>query len=90
MLEIQKTLPASWYTSQKIVDIERSAVFLRSWYFIGTVTKFRDREVVHYEISQVKFTARSRPDSNVKGGVQVKTYDDVTVSRAPAIALERH
>lgn len=80
MSNIQRTLPASWYTSPKINALERRAVFLRSWYFVGTVTKFRDGRDVDYEISQVRFIAKTTTDPLMNGGLRVRTFESGTVS----------
>jgi hypothetical protein len=71
MAVIQKTLPASCYTNQDYHELEQRAVFLRSWFFIGTVNKFNAIGDVHYEIAQVQFVARPQ---NAGHSVQVKTY----------------
>lgn len=73
MVAIPTTLPASWYCSEELHELERRAVFLRSWYFIGTVTKFQADRDYHFEIAQVDFTARK-----VEQGIKV--FEDTTVS----------
>ncbi|RDK37430.1 hypothetical protein M752DRAFT_287098 [Aspergillus phoenicis ATCC 13157] len=42
MTELMRTLPASWYCSQPLYQLERRAVFLKSWYLVGPVTRFCD------------------------------------------------
>ncbi|PWY80922.1 hypothetical protein BO94DRAFT_470303 [Aspergillus sclerotioniger CBS 115572] len=36
------TLPASWYCSLPLYQLERRAIFLKSWYLMGPVTRFCD------------------------------------------------
>jgi len=48
-----RTLPASWYTSSPLYQLERRAVFLKSWYLLGPVIKFQPGEPVEYEFAQV-------------------------------------
>ncbi|KAL4778639.1 hypothetical protein BJX76DRAFT_128160 [Aspergillus varians] len=53
MSELVRTLPASWYCSQPLYQLERRAVFMKSWYLLGPLTRFqRVGEVVDYEIAQ--------------------------------------
>jgi phenylpropionate dioxygenase-like ring-hydroxylating dioxygenase large terminal subunit len=35
-----KTLPASWFTSQALYNLELRSVFYKAWYLIGPVTRF--------------------------------------------------
>lgn len=76
MAVIQKTLPASWYTNQKYHILERRAVFLRSWFFLGTVNKFKDGQGVSYDIAQVKMTARGE---DLAGETRVRVFSDEDV-----------
>ncbi|GFN12246.1 hypothetical protein AtubIFM56815_010885 [Aspergillus tubingensis] len=53
MSELMRTLPASWYCSPPLYQLERRAVFLKSWYLVGPVTRFCDIGAkVEYEIAQ--------------------------------------
>ncbi|KAK2751839.1 hypothetical protein FQN55_009282 [Onygenales sp. PD_40] len=53
MAELQRTLPASWYRSVPLYQLERRAVFLKAWYLLGPVTRFHEVDTkVHYEIAQ--------------------------------------
>ncbi|KFA79371.1 hypothetical protein S40288_03537 [Stachybotrys chartarum IBT 40288] len=59
MASYSTTLPASWYTSRGIYNLERRAVFLKSWVLLGAVTKFPDQGVDYkHELAQVNFTVR--------------------------------
>jgi len=71
MVAIPTTLPASWYCNKEVHALERRAVFLRSWYFLGTVTKFQSEEEVQFEIAQVAFTVRN-------DGESLKVFEDST------------
>ncbi|KAE8354757.1 hypothetical protein BDV28DRAFT_155925 [Aspergillus coremiiformis] len=53
MPELASTLPASWYCSLPLYQLERRAVFIKSWYLLGPVTKFQNvGEKFEYEIAQ--------------------------------------
>ncbi|KAK4955772.1 hypothetical protein LTR10_006711 [Elasticomyces elasticus] len=52
-----RTLPASWYTSKPLYQLERRAVFLKSWYLLGPTIKFSPGEPVSYEFAGVSLTA---------------------------------
>ncbi|KKK23596.1 hypothetical protein ARAM_007258 [Aspergillus rambellii] len=53
MAELARTLPASWYCSLPLYQLEKRAVFLKAWYLLGPVTRFRNvGEIVNYEIAQ--------------------------------------
>ncbi|KAF8858673.1 Bet v1-like protein [Acephala macrosclerotiorum] len=60
------TLPASWFCSAPLYEIERRAVFLKSWHFLGPVTRFQNRsEAVKYEIAQVTIIVENKaPESD--------------------------
>lgn len=47
------TLPASWFTSDSLYRLERRAVFLKSWFLLGPVTKFSSKTPVEYEFAGV-------------------------------------
>jgi hypothetical protein len=53
-----RTLPASWYKSLPLHQLERRAVFLKSWYLLGPVVKFQNQEPVDYEFAGVALTVR--------------------------------
>jgi hypothetical protein len=77
MLPSPTTLPASWYCSKELQELERRAVFQRSWYFLGTVTKFKDEHDEHFEIAQVSLTVNTTTVSENKK--QIRVVDDETV-----------
>ncbi|KAE8323963.1 hypothetical protein BDV39DRAFT_217453 [Aspergillus sergii] len=53
MPQLARTLPASWYCSLPLYQLERRAVFMKSWYLLGPVTKFQNvGEKIEYEIAQ--------------------------------------
>ena len=51
-----KTLPASWYTSKPLYQLERRAVFLKAWYLVGPAVKFAPGAPVDYEFSGIKIS----------------------------------
>lgn len=75
MVGLTRTLPASWYRSLPLLQLERRAVFLKSWYLLGPVTRFQlIGERVCYEIAQVKLIA-VRTSSDTRG-IQVWAEQD--------------
>jgi hypothetical protein len=52
-MEGTKTLPASWYCSKNLYELERRAVFLRSWFLLGPVVRFAKETKVDYEIAGI-------------------------------------
>ncbi|KAI5461764.1 fungal-specific transcription factor domain-containing protein [Mariannaea sp. PMI_226] len=59
MSALPTTLPASWFTSKAIYDLERRAVFLRTWILLGSVTRWPNvGEDYAYDMAQVKFNVR--------------------------------
>lgn len=57
-----KTLPASWYTSSSLYQLERRAVFLKAWYLVGSVVKFLDDAEHDFEFAGVRLTVRQKQD----------------------------
>ncbi|KAF2204224.1 Bet v1-like protein [Delitschia confertaspora ATCC 74209] len=75
MASLPRTLPASWYCSSPLYQLERRAVFMKAWYLLGPVTRFHVvGEKVDYEIAQVKLTVIR----NSEKARDVKVYDTST------------
>lgn len=71
MASLTKTLPASWYCSSPLYQLERRAIFMKAWYLLGPVTRFRNvGEEVDYEIAQIRLTVRR----NSEGVRDIKVY----------------
>ena len=52
-MDATKTLPASWYCSQNLYQLERRAVFFKAWYLVGAVPKFAVDRIIEYEFAGV-------------------------------------
>ncbi|KAH8594019.1 hypothetical protein B0O99DRAFT_460316, partial [Bisporella sp. PMI_857] len=64
MVALTRTLPASWFCSPALYQVERRAVFLKSWYFLGPVTRFKgSTEPIIYEIAQVILVVENQTGS---------------------------
>ncbi|KAH6675152.1 hypothetical protein B0J14DRAFT_562166 [Halenospora varia] len=51
---LARTLPASWFCSSPLYQLERRAVFLKAWHLLGPITRFQEgNQKVVYEIAQV-------------------------------------
>ncbi|KAK8075645.1 hypothetical protein PG997_010308 [Apiospora hydei] len=64
MAGLQKTLPASWYCSKPIYELERQSVFLQAWHLLGPVTRYADERKVQYELAGVSFVVERLDDEN--------------------------
>ncbi|KAK0365464.1 hypothetical protein LTR91_005953 [Friedmanniomyces endolithicus] len=56
-----RTLPASWYTSRPLYQLECRAVFLKSWYLLGPIIKFLPGTFVDYEFAGIYLTVTATP-----------------------------
>jgi len=74
------TLPASWFVSKPLYELERRAVFHKAWHLLGPITRFVKRfEKVTYEIGQIKFfVINTAPEDAGFGvdGLAVYQYND--------------
>ncbi|KAL4738545.1 hypothetical protein BDV11DRAFT_170868 [Aspergillus similis] len=83
MPELARTLPASWYCSQPLYQLERRAVFLKSWYLLGPLTRFQNvGEVVSYEIAQQPIQAVRRT-----GKGQMPVSEEIQITCADTACL---
>jgi hypothetical protein len=90
MAQLTKTLPASWYTSPDVYQLERRAVFLKSWYFLGPVTRFVDNEKVPYEVAQINLTViNSNPGQNLPSERDA-LYNSLSVIQADSTTMRHH
>jgi phenylpropionate dioxygenase-like ring-hydroxylating dioxygenase large terminal subunit len=69
-MEGTKTLPASWYCSKNLYELERRAVFLKSWYLLGPVVRFAEEKEVDFEIAGITINVQST-GTGVKENFQV-------------------
>ncbi|KAH7357640.1 hypothetical protein BKA66DRAFT_500907 [Pyrenochaeta sp. MPI-SDFR-AT-0127] len=82
MSSLPRTLPASWFCSPPLYQLERRAVFMKSWYLLGPLTRFYDiSEEISYEVAQIALIARRMStDSrdikvfNKETGFEVKSH----------------
>jgi hypothetical protein len=82
MDSLARTLPASWFCSPALYQVERRAVFLKvdpttsvlwqsntnqSWHLLGPVTRFQSRsKPVIYEIAQVTLVVENKSPESVE------------------------
>ncbi|CAG8948816.1 hypothetical protein HYFRA_00001939 [Hymenoscyphus fraxineus] len=85
MDSLARTLPASWFCSEPLYQLERRGVFQKSWHFLGPITRFQNRsEKVIYEIAQTTLVVenRSPPSDGITfEGVVVYAQDEVEISQ---------
>ena len=75
-MAVPTTLPASWYCHKPLHELERRAVFLQAWYFLGIITRFEAGIDLRYEIAQVTLLAKTTGSGNEK---EVKVVDQSSV-----------
>lgn len=63
-MDATKTLPASWYCSQNLYQLEQRAVFHKAWYFVGAVPRFSVEREVDYEFAGVAITVHHDGEEN--------------------------
>lgn len=63
-MDATKTLPASWYCSQNLYQLEQRAVFYKAWYFVGAVPRFLVDRDVDYEFAGVTITVHHDGEEN--------------------------
>ncbi|KAK8190261.1 hypothetical protein HDK77DRAFT_245989 [Phyllosticta capitalensis] len=63
--DLPRTLPASWYTTQELYELERRAVFFKSWYLMGPATRFLE-DSVEYEVAQIPLLVTKDDDGTLK------------------------
>lgn len=80
METLARTLPASWFRSPALYQLERRAVFLKSWHLLGPVTRFL-KEPVSYEIAQVKLWVKNE-GLGALNGIVVYPDDEVLPSNS--------
>ncbi|KAJ4533797.1 hypothetical protein HRR77_008282 [Exophiala dermatitidis] len=61
-----KTLPASWYCSQKLYHLEQLAVFYKAWYLVGAVPRFAVDQEVEYEFAGVAIVVSHKGNEKFK------------------------
>ncbi|KAK7914026.1 hypothetical protein PG985_011729 [Apiospora marii] len=81
MAGLQKTLPASWYCSKPIYELERQSVFLQAWYILGPVTRYADDKIVQYELAGVHFVVERLDDENKEGSFRATDLANVSPHR---------
>ncbi|KAJ5127694.1 hypothetical protein N7448_008473 [Penicillium atrosanguineum] len=80
MTELSRTLPASWYTNESLYQMERKAVFNKSWYLLGPVTKFQTvGEHYEYEHAQQPiYVVRTSGDALNPTAEELKVFHSKT------------
>ncbi|KIX04916.1 uncharacterized protein Z518_05787 [Rhinocladiella mackenziei CBS 650.93] len=63
-MDATKTLPASWYCSQNLYQLEQRAVFFKAWYLVGAVPRFAVDREVEYEFAGVTVVVRHDGNEN--------------------------
>ncbi|GAM39861.1 hypothetical protein TCE0_034f11747 [Talaromyces pinophilus] len=86
MAELTRTLPASWYCSSPLYQLERRAVFLKSWYLIGPVVRFLNvDEKVSFEIAQQQiYAVRVSATTEFPGNDDLKVFEASTGNQLPS------
>ncbi|KAK1823487.1 hypothetical protein LTR12_002116 [Friedmanniomyces endolithicus] len=83
-----RTLPASWYTSRPLCQLERRAVFLKSWYLLGPIIKSAPGTFVDYEFAGVHLTVNATSPTDTVGKHQSPTI--TVLDSTTGIPLRHH
>lgn len=79
-MDATKTLPASWYCSQNLYQLEQRAVFHKAWYFVGAVPRFAVDRDVEYEFAGVAINVHHDGDERFTvtrvADVCMRIYDE--------------
>ncbi|KAG9230831.1 hypothetical protein BJ875DRAFT_498807 [Amylocarpus encephaloides] len=87
MDSLARTLPASWFCSSPLYQLERKGVFQKSWHFLGPVTRFQNRsEKIIYEIAQTTLIVENR--SPPREGID--TEGIIVYPEDPALQIQSH
>ncbi|TKA73710.1 hypothetical protein B0A55_05484 [Friedmanniomyces simplex] len=78
-----RTLPASWYTSTPLHQLERRAVFFKSWYLLGPIIKFTPGSPVFYEFAGINLTVTATSSTTPNRQPKVEVVEDATGSPLP-------
>ncbi|KAK5100507.1 hypothetical protein LTS08_005258 [Lithohypha guttulata] len=63
-MEVLRTLPASWFTNQNVYDMEKRAVFEKSWFLLGPVVRFAEETSVDYEFAGIALHVQKAGEDN--------------------------
>lgn len=74
-----RTLPASWYVSEKLYDLERQIIFNKGWHLVGPIVKFNETPV-EYEIAGTGFQIIKREESDEPEAYYVDEKDPSTMT----------
>ncbi|KAG9240516.1 hypothetical protein BJ878DRAFT_537083 [Calycina marina] len=87
MSSLTRTLPASWFCNPAMYQLERRAVFFKSWHFLGPVTRFQDRSSpVVYEIAQVILIVENLSEASE----DINTDGIVVRSKDNSVSIRSH
>ncbi|EEH09299.1 conserved hypothetical protein [Histoplasma capsulatum G186AR] len=86
MEKFQRTLPASWYRSLPLYQLERRAVFLKAWYLLGPATRFQEVDAkVQYEIAQERlYVQRHSGTSALPTSQELRVIHERTGAELPS------
>lgn len=63
-----RALPASWYTSQEMYDLERRAIFSRKWILITHSVRLRNPgDYLRYDVANFQFILCKDREGNING-----------------------
>ena len=85
-LEYASTIPADWYTDERLLELERQTVFARSWQAIGRADQVRDAgDYVSFEVPA------GEPVVAVQGSdLVLRGFFNVCRHHAAAVVTEPH
>lgn len=79
-----RALPASWYTSQDMYELEKRAIFHRRWLMITHSHRFKSiGDWLKYDTANIDFVLYRAQDGTIKGAQECTTFDQIDDTKYP-------
>lgn len=79
-----RALPANWYTSPEMYQLERRAIFQRRWLLVTHRHRLkRAGDWLKYDAANIDFVLYRDTDEEIRGHRDVSTFDEITSDTLP-------
>jgi len=79
-----RAIPASWYTSQEMYELEKRAIFTRRWLLITHGHRLKQvGDWLHYDVVNINFVLYRAGDGNIHGVRNASTYHEISADHFP-------
>lgn len=86
-----RCLPASWYTSQDMYELERKAIFTRRWLLITHSHRLKEAgDWLHYDVVNIDFVLYRHSDGEIYGVRDACDLNDITDNASIHIHLDHN